>query len=55
MISPKKLIIIALLIHIVTIIACTSLQKKGEAVNEQQQTEQQLEAVDAEKEEVPVE
>ena len=54
MISPKKLIIIALLIHIVTIIACTSLQKKGEAVNEQQ-TEQQLEAVDAEKEEVPVE
>lgn len=44
MLLPKKLIILAIIIHVVTIIACASLQpKEVENVNEQRMEQQQTE------------
>jgi hypothetical protein len=44
MLLPKKLIFLAIIIHVVTIIACASLQpKEVEKVNEQRMEQQQME------------
>lgn len=45
MLLPRKLIILAIIIHVVTIIACASLQpEKVENVNEQRVEQQQQQA-----------